>query len=133
MTLVKTVDLKRLGDGRGSLVAIESNNTIPFPLNRVYYIYGTDSNVARGFHAHKALKQMAVCVAGKCIMHLDDGNKKEEVVMESPTQGVLIEPMVWHEMHSFSEDCVLLVLASAHYDESDYIRDYDDFQRQASQ
>lgn len=131
MTLVKTVDLKRLGDERGSLIAIEGNNTIPFPINRVYYIYGTDSNVARGFHAHKALQQMAVCVAGKCTMLLDDGKTKEEVIMESPAQGVLIEPMVWHEMHSFSEDCVLLVLASAHYDESDYIRDYETFQRMA--
>lgn len=133
MKLVKAVDLKRLGDERGSLVAIEGNNTIPFSINRVYYIYGTDSNVARGFHAHKTLQQMAVCVAGKCTMLLDDGDGKEEVIMESPTQGVLIDPMIWHEMHSFSADCVLLVLASAHYDESDYIRDYDDFLRQASQ
>ena len=133
MTLVKTVDFKKLGDERGSLIAIEGNNTIPFPINRVYYIYGTDSNVARGFHAHQGLQQMAVCVAGKCAMLLDDGETKEEVIMESPTQGVLIEPMVWHEMHSFSEDCVLLVLASAHYDESDYIRDYSDFLRQVSQ
>lgn len=133
MTLVKMVDFKRLGDERGSLVAIEGNNAVPFSINRVYYIYGTDSNVSRGFHAHKVLQQMAVCVAGKCTMHLDDGNRKEEVVMESPTQGVLIEPMVWHEMHSFSEDCVLLVLASEHYDESDYIRDYDDFWEQVSQ
>lgn len=133
MTLVKKVDLRKLGDERGSLVAIEGNDTIPFPINRVYYIYGTDSTVARGFHAHKALQQMAVCVAGKCTMFLDDGKTKEEVIMESPGQGVLIEPMVWHEMHSFSEDCVLLVLASAHYDESDYIRDYSDFQKQVSQ
>lgn len=133
MRLVNTVDLKRLGDERGSLVAIEGNNTIPFPINRVYYIYGTNSSIARGFHAHKELQQMAVSVAGKCTMLLDDGDVKEEVVMESPTQGVLIDPMVWHEMHSFSEDCVLLVLASEHYDESDYIRDYDDFLRQASQ
>lgn len=133
MTLVKMVDLKRLGDERGSLVAIEGNNTIPFPINRVYYIYGTNSSIARGFHAHKELRQMAVSVAGTCTMLLDDGDVKEEVVMESPTQGVLIDPMVWHEMHSFSEDCVLLVLASEHYDESDYIRDYDDFLRHASQ
>ena len=133
MTLVKTVDLKRLGDERGSLVAIEGNDTISFPINRVYYIYGTDSDVARGFHAHKALQQIAVCVAGTCTMLLDDGKRKEEVIVGSPEQGVLIEPMVWHEMHSFSEDCVLLVLASEHYDESDYIRDYDDFLRQVNQ
>lgn len=133
MTLVKTIDFKRLGDDRGSLVAVEENDTIPFPIKRVYYIYGTESKVSRGFHAHKALHQLAVCVAGKCTMSLDDGETKEIVVMDSPTQGVLIEPKVWHEMHDFSTDCVLLVLASQHYDESDYIRDYEDFLKQVTQ
>ena len=132
MTLVKTIDFKKLGDDRGSLVALEENDTVPFAIKRVYYIYQTESNVARGFHAHKALQQLAVCVAGKCTMFLDDGDTKAEVVMDSPTQGVLIEPMVWHEMHNFSTDCVLLVLASEHYNESDYIRDYEDFLRQVN-
>jgi dTDP-4-dehydrorhamnose 3,5-epimerase-like enzyme len=129
---VKTIDFKKLGDDRGSLVAVEENDTIPFLIKRVYYIYQTESNVARGFHAHKALQQLAVCVSGKCTMFLDDGDTKEEVMMDSPTQGVLIEPMIWHEMHDFSTDCVLLVLASEHYDESDYIRDYEDFLKQAN-
>lgn len=132
MTLVKTIELKNLGDDRGGLVAIEGNNTTPFPIKRVYYIYGTKLNVARGFHAHRDLQQLAVCVAGTCTMVLDDGGKKEEVVMGAPTQGVLIEAMVWHQMHSFSKDCVLLLLASEHYDESDYIRDYGEFLKEVS-
>lgn len=133
MSLIKVIDLKKLGDDRGSLVAIEENKTIPFSVKRVYYIYGTDSGIARGFHAHKALQQIAVCVAGSCRMLLDDGYTKEEVLMDSPAKGVLIDPMVWHEMHDFSEDCVLLVLASEHHDESDYIRDYESFLKQVSQ
>ncbi|GGC56904.1 sugar 3,4-ketoisomerase [Marinobacter halophilus] len=133
MTFVKMFDFRRLGDDRGSLVAIEANNNTPFPIQRVYYIYGSESNVARGFHAHKVLQQLAVCVAGKCTMLLNDGNTKVEVVMNSPTKGILIEPMVWHEMHNFSPDCVLLVLASEHYDESDYIRDYEEFLKQVNQ
>ena len=127
MSLINIVNLKSLGDDRGGLVAIEGNKNIPFDIKRVYYIFDTQQEVARGFHAHKQLQQLAVCVAGKCKMILDDGINKEEVWLDSPDKGVLIENMVWHEMHDFSEDCVLMVLASAHYDESDYIRDYDGF------
>ncbi len=130
MSLIKLIDLPSLGDERGSLVAIEGNKNVPFNIKRVYYIFGTQKNIARGFHAHKELNQVAVCISGKCRMLLDNGNTKENVWMDSATKGVLIEDMVWHEMHDFSDDCVLLVLASAHYDESDYIRNYDDFLKQ---
>lgn len=112
------------------MVALEGKQSIPFDIKRVYYIFGTQPGVARGFHAHKALKQIAVCVVGKCRIMLDNGEEKEEVWLDSPTKGLLIEDMVWREMHDFSDDCVLMVLASEHYDESDYIRDYDDFIRQ---
>ena len=127
MSLIKLIDFPSLGDERGSLVAIEGNKNIPFDIKRVYYIFDTQQGVARGFHAHKKLKQVAVCIAGKCRMLLDNGNTKENVWMDSATKGVLIEDMLWHEMHDFSDDCVLLVLASAHYDEDDYIRNYDEF------
>lgn len=127
MSLIKTVSLKPLGDDRGSLISIEGNISIPFEIKRIYYIFNTQEGVARGFHAHKALKQVAVCVSGSCRFVLDDGYQKEEVMLDSPEQGLLIEHMVWREMHDFSEDCVLLVLASEHYDEADYIRDYDEF------
>ena len=133
MSLIKDIEFNKLGDSRGILVAIEDNKTIPFPIKRVYYIYGSAPDIERGFHAHKALQQIAVCLAGSCTMVLDDGRVREKVLMDSPTRGVFIDPLVWHEMLDFSEDCVLLVLASEHYDESDYIRDYNDFLEQVSQ
>lgn len=127
MSLINLIDFTPLGDGRGSLVALEGNKSIPFDIKRVYYIFGTQKGVARGFHAHKQLSQVAVCITGKCRMILDDGNVKEEVWLDSATKGVFIKDMIWREMHDFSNDCVLLVLASEHYDESDYIRDYSEF------
>jgi len=125
--LVKLIDFPSLGDDRGSLFALEANKTVPFDIKRVYYIFGTKPGVTRGFHAHKALKQVAVCVTGSCSVFLDDGQNKEEVLLDSPTKGLVIEDLVWHEMHDFTSDCVLLVLASEHYDEADYIRDYEKF------
>lgn len=127
MSLIRIVDLPSLGDDRGSLVAIEANKHIPFEVKRVYYIFGTQPGVSRGFHAHKNLQQLAVCVTGRCRMLLDDGITKESVWLDSPTKGLLIGNNLWREMHEFSDDCVLLVLASEHYDESDYIRDYSEF------
>lgn len=124
MSLVQWVNFPALGDERGSLVVLETEKKIPFPIKRVYYLFGTKPDIARGFHAHRSLWQVAVCVAGKCRMVLDDGKKKEDVWLDSPTEGIILPPMLWHEMHDFSSDCVLLVLASEHYDEKDYIRDY---------
>lgn len=129
MNLIQWVDLKILGDDRGSLIALEAEKTVPFEIKRAYYIFGTQQGVARGFHAHHNLKQVAVCVTGKCRMILDNGVTHEEAWLDSPTKGLLIGDLVWREMHDFSEDCVLLVLASEHYDEADYIRDYDEFLR----
>lgn len=125
--LVKLIDFPASVDGRGLLVALEAHNTVPFDIKRVYYILGTKSGVSRGFHAHKDLKQVAVCVTGSCRMLLDNGLRKDEVCLDSPTKGLVIEGLVWREMHDFTTDCVLLVLASEFYDESDYIRNYDDF------
>lgn len=129
MSLVKWIDFKSLGDERGSLVALEigQEKELPFAIKRVYYIYHTAEGVSRGYHAHRDLKQVAICVAGSCRMVLDNGIAREETWMDCPTKGLLIESMVWREMHDFSPDCVLLVLASEHYDESDYIREYDVF------
>ena len=111
MTVLNWIDFPPLGDERGSLVALEGNKTIPFTIERVYYIFGTKPGVARGFHAHKHLLQFAVCVTGKCRMILDDGRIREEAWLDSPTKGVLIKNMIWREMHDLSDDCVLLVLA----------------------
>lgn len=127
MNLLQFVNFPPLGDKRGSLVALEANKTVPFDIKRVYYIFGTQKDVSRGFHAHKNLKQVAVCVTGKCRMVVDNGVERIETWLDSPTKGLLINDLTWREMHEFSDDCVLLVLASEHYDESDYIRDYDEF------
>ncbi|WP_339666543.1 FdtA/QdtA family cupin domain-containing protein [uncultured Pseudomonas sp.] len=127
MSLINWIDLPTRGDDRGSLVAIEAQDSIPFAVNRVYYIFGTQAGVSRGFHAHLALKQLAVCVAGRCRMKLDNGHIREDVWLDSPEKGIFIEGLIWREMHDFSPDCVLLVLASEHYDEADYVRDYADF------
>ena len=129
MSLFQWEDFPTLGDDRGSLVALEAQKKVPFEIKRVYYLFGTKVDVARGFHAHKELGQLAVCVTGKCRMILDDGVTREEAWLDSPTKGLRIDAMIWHEMHDFSEDCVLLVLASEHYDETDYIRSYHDFMK----
>ncbi|MGX5660649.1 sugar 3,4-ketoisomerase [Castellaniella ginsengisoli] len=121
------MDFLPLGDRRGSLVALEGQRTVPFAIQRVYYLFGTKAGVSRGYHAHRRLQQVAVCVAGRCRMVLDDGVSRESVWLDSPTRGLMIRSMVWREMHDFTPDCVLLVLASAHYDEADYIRDYQQF------
>jgi len=132
MSLIKTVSFKPLGDERGSLVALEGMKNLPFDIQRVYYIFGTKDNVVRGFHAHINLKQVAVCVIGSCRFILDDGTHKEEIILDSPTTGLVIEDMVWREMHDFSPDCVLMVLADQYYDELDYIRNYDDFKEKVN-
>ncbi len=127
MSLINLIDFPALGDERGALVALESNRNIPFDIKRVYYIYGTSQGVARGFHAHKALKQVAICLKGSCRFVLDDGNERVELLLDNPAKGLLIKSFMWREMYDFSEDCVLMVLADQLYDESDYIRDYNCF------
>ncbi|WP_114634236.1 sugar 3,4-ketoisomerase [Vibrio splendidus] len=125
--MIKTFRFNVLGDERGSLVSLEEFGNIPFEIRRVYYIFDTKSQISRGFHAHKNLEQVAICVKGSCRIILDDGQSRESVVLDSPSKGLYIDNSKWREMHDFSQDCVLLVLASNAYDESDYIRDYDDF------
>ncbi|RYZ77839.1 MAG: WxcM-like domain-containing protein [Proteobacteria bacterium] len=123
----KVLNLADHGDERGCLVALESSTHVPFKIERVYYIFETKPDVRRGAHAHRDLNQLAICVSGSCTFELSDGKEKSEVVLNSPTKALFIGNMIWREMHSFSEDCVLMVLASRKYDELDYIRDYDSF------
>ncbi|HEQ3588121.1 sugar 3,4-ketoisomerase [Vibrio harveyi] len=130
--LIRWIDFPVIGDERGSLVALEANKLIPFDIKRVYYLFDMQPDLPRGFHAHKALVQVAVCLKGSCEILMDNGQEKEIVKLNSPSQGLVIDVMQWHEMSDFSEDCVLLVLASDVYDESDYIRDYSNFLREAN-
>ena len=115
------------GDDRGQLIAIEENKDIPFKVKRVYYIYDTLEGVRRGFHAHRNLEQILICVKGSCKIHLDDGYSTAEVLLDKPSEGLYISNATWREMYDFTPDAVLLVLASELYDEADYIRNYDKF------
>lgn len=124
---IKTYRFPPHGDERGQLVALEAMEDIPFRIKRVYYIYDTLPGVVRGKHAHRNLEQILVCVHGSCKVSLDDGCERKEILLDQPTLGLYISNDTWREMYDFSEGAVLLVLASEHYDESDYIRDYSQF------
>ncbi|SRR5471030_595256 len=124
---VQMIPLQTHGDERGSLVALEEGKNIPFEIRRVYYMFKTKADIRRGFHAHKCLKQVAIAVRGSCRFLLDDGKERIELLLDNPAQGLLIESFMWREMYDFSDDCVLMVLADSYYDETDYVRDYDDF------
>lgn len=115
------------GDQRGQLIALEEYNDIPFAIKRVYYMYDTGDNVRRGFHAHKELQQILICIHGSCKILLDNGTEKKTVSLEKPYEGLYISTGMWREMYDFSPDAVLMSLASDYYDETDYIRDYDEF------
>lgn len=121
------IDFQEHGDWRGQLVALEENKNIPFSVKRVYFMYDTLEGVVRGKHAHRKLHQILFCVTGACTIRLDDGKEKTEVRLDQPSRGLLIGPGVWREMFDFTPGAVLMVLASEYYDESDYIRDYEEF------
>lgn len=129
----KLIDFKILGDERGSLVALEEDSSvIPFAVKRVYYMWNTTPGMVRGKHAHYKLKQVLVCVSGSCDIVLDDGRERRTVRLDSPARGLFIDGFIWREMENFSQDAVLMVLASEHYEEADYIRDYDRFLKEAA-
>ena len=116
-----------IGNTKGKLIALEQYNNIPFEIKRVYYIYDTPEGKRRGFHAHKSLEQVAVCIKGACSFLLDNGKEKVNYRLSSPTNGLIIGTMLWHEMYDFTKDCILMVLASELYYESDYVRNYNQF------
>ncbi len=125
--ITKLEEFKVLGDHRGQLVALEANRQIPFDVKRVFYIYGTQEGIPRGNHSHYKTKQFLVAVNGSCKVTLDNGKRKEIFDLNKPNLGLFQDALIWGTMHDFSSDCVLMVLADEHYDESDYIRDYDMF------
>lgn len=130
---VKEVDFNPHGDERGQLIALEEmSSSIPFEVKRIYYIYDTTPGTIRGRHAHKKLRQILICLSGACTVECEmpDGSKSA-CRLDWPSKGLLIEGFVWREMKEFSKDAVLLVVASEHYDESDYIRDYEEFKKTA--
>lgn len=116
-----------LGDERGKLIVIEGKQTIPFDIRRVFYIYGSDSTVVRGQHANRESEFILINVAGKSKVRITDGTEELVVNLDKPRMGVYIPKMIWKDMYGFSPDSVLLVLASTHYNGSEYIRNYSEY------
>lgn len=112
---------------KGSISFIESFSDIPFEIKRIYYTYNVKKSIQRGGHAHKNLNQILWCPFGKIKIILDNGSDKREVILDKPSKGLLVDKSIWHDVIWEQEDSVLLAAASDYYDESDYIRDYDEF------
>ena len=100
--------LTPMGDDRGTLIALETGRDVPFEIARVYYVFDTKPGVARGFHAHRALRQLLIAASGSCVIAIDDGTQQQEVVLDTPATGLSIGGLVWREMRDFSPDCVLM-------------------------
>lgn len=126
---VKMLEFPQHGDERGHLVVVEGNKDIPFEIKRMFYIFGSDADVIRGRHANRKSEFVLINVAGKSKVKVKDGEGNEAIYcLNRPHTGVYIPNMVWKDMYDFSKDSVLLVLASEHYDNKEYIRDYEEFQ-----
>ena len=122
------LSFKQNGDERGHLVVIEGNKDVPFDIKRIFYIYGSDPNVIRGQHANRETEFVLVNVAGKSKVKVYDGKGNEAIfILNRPHTGIYLPTMVWKDMYDFSEDSVLLVLASEAYNPNEYIRNYDEF------
>lgn len=130
---IQLLNFQVRGDERGSLIALEGlSPQIPFAIKRVYYIFGTTTNVVRGKHAHYNLKQVLVCTSGRCDIDVFDGAIRQTISLDTPAKGLLIDGFIWREMKNFSPDCVLLVLASEHHNEKDYVRSYEQFLKEVA-
>lgn len=126
------IDLPVVHDLRGNLTVVEAERQVPFDIRRVYYLYDVPSGSERAGHAHRTLQQLIIAASGSFSVHLDDGRRQETVFLNRSHKGVLLKPMVWRVINDFSSGAVCMVIASAHYDEADYIRDHEDFRREAA-
>ena len=125
--LARVINLRKMSDPKGNLTPIEGGADIPFEIRRVYYTYDIPGGETRGGHAHVHLQQFIIAVSGSFDVVLDDGTRRASFFLNRSYYGLYVPPMVWRELANFSSGSVCLVLASDHYDEADYIRDYDDF------
>jgi len=125
----KIVQLPKIVDSRGNLTFIEGGEHVPFDIKRVYYLYDVPGGAERGGHAHKALQQLIIAMSGSFNVVLDDGREKKTFHLNRPWYGLYISPMIWREIDDFSSGAVCSVLASLHFDENDYIRQYDVFEK----
>jgi hypothetical protein len=124
---ITLIDLPRITDPRGNLTVAESQDRVPFPIRRAYWVYDVPAGESRGGHAHKRLKQLVIALSGSFHVTLDDGHERKTVLLNHPWQGLLIDTNTWRTLDDFSSGAVCLVLASEHYEEDDYIYDYDEF------
>lgn len=123
----KVVELPIVHDNNGNITVMENNKSIPFDIQRIYYLYDVPMDAERGGHAHYNLQQYVIAASGSFTFILDDGNNKKEVFLNHPNKALHIMPGIWREMKNFSSGSICLVLASMKYSESDYIRDYQHF------
>lgn len=123
----KVLHFKDNGDERGKLVVVEGATSVPFEIKRVFYIYDSDDDIKRGQHANRESEFVLINVSGKSKVKLDDGFDEAIIELNKPMMGLYIPRLVWKEMYDFSNDSVLLVLASTHYDGTEYIRNYDEY------
>ena len=124
----RLIEFPQKGDDRGHLVIVEGNQDIPFDIKRVFYIYGSDRDVIRGRHANYQSEFVLINVAGTSKVKVDDGEEHKVFHLDRPHIGIYLPKLVWKDMYEFSEDSVLLCLASEHYDANEYIRDYNIYQ-----
>ena len=122
----KIIDIPKINNTKGNIGVIE-NDTIPFDVKRVYYLFDVPSGAKRGGHAHKKLKQVLIAISGSFDVVLKDGKSKEIVTLNRPDKGLLIENNIWRELENFSSGSVCLVLASEEFSEDDYIRNYKEY------
>lgn len=126
--IIQTISIKSVtAQGMGTLSVFEGSHDVPFDIKRIYYIHGAPKGTHRGGHAHKALRQVLWCPYGSIRIRLDNGREKADVLLDSPDKGLIVEHYMWREMIWEKKDSVLCVAANSYYDESDYIRDYDEF------
>lgn len=123
----RVIDLPKMFDPRGNLTVAEQFKNVPFGIKRVYWVYDVPGGESRGGHAHKECKEFIIAVSGSFHVTLDDGTDKKSYLLNHQYQGLLVETGIWRTLDDFSSGAVCLVLASELYDESDYIRDYDEF------
>lgn len=126
----KVLNFGDLGDERGKLVVVEGNKDIPFKIERVFYIYGSDNEVVRGQHANRESEFVLINVGGTSKVRIDNGHTEAIIELNKPMMGLYIPTMVWKDMYDFSEDSILLVLASTHYNGQEYIRDYEEYKKE---
>lgn len=123
----KPIELPVVEDPQGNLAFAEAGTHVPFPIARAFYVYDVPAGAARGGHAHLTLEQAVFCVAGRLEATVDDGTRRRTFALEDPRVGIYLPPMVWHDLGGFSADTVYLAFTSAPYEESDYIRDHDEY------